>query len=198
MFLNRFGQAVVAAIYLSLTGCAGERLGPEYREIREEESGFQFYAPGLEGGYRQILTGQDEQFIKRTVATFGPKQGDFPYGILALTEMPPTRHFTRVNPPKDAIKEWGPFKDRAITHGPADATNNAIGRVEYAIFRADGISCVFFRQPFGTIHGVGRGTRLLDGYYCRGKAPMMTRAEAEAIVKAVGHRKYGPIEPPTR
>jgi hypothetical protein len=188
--------AVVAATALFITGCASESLGPEYREINEEESGLQFYAPGLNGGYRKFIYGQDEQFIKRVVGMYGPKQGEFPHGQLFLVEMPPRRHFARINPPQDTIDEWGPFENRAITHGPAGSAINTIGRIDYAAFLADNLSCVVFRQPFGTVHDTGRGTQLIDGYYCKGEAPMMTKGEAVAIVKAIGHRKYGPIERP--
>lgn len=188
--------AAAMAMALFLAGCAEDALGPEYGEISEEESGLQFYAPGLERGYRNIIAGQDAQFIKRMVALYGPKQGEYPHGQLVLIEMPPRRHFTRIDPPRDMIEEWGPFENRVITHGPEGTAVNAIGRIDYAVFQADRLSCVIFRQVFGTVHETGRGTRLLDGYYCKGETPMMTKGDAVAIVKAVGHRKYGSITPP--
>ncbi len=188
---------VVAAMALFLAGCADESLGPEYGEIGEEESGLQFYAPGLEGGYRKFIYGQDERYVKQTVGVYGPKQGEFPHGQLILVEMPPRMYFPNVTLPQDTIKDWGQFKNRTITHGPAGAAVNRVGRVEYAIFLADKLSCIVFRQPFGTVYGSGGGgTRLIGGYYCKGEAPMMTEGEAVAIVKAVGHKKYGAIEPP--
>lgn len=196
MARNRRKLTVIAAMALFLAGCGENALGPEYGEISEEESGLQFYAPGLEGGYRNIIYGQDERFIKRTVAVYGPKQGEFPHAQLVLIEMPPRRHFTRIDPPGDTIEEWGAFKNRAIIQGPAGTVVNKIGRIEYAAFLADRLSCIVFRQVFGTVYGTGRGTRLLDGFYCKGEAPMMTKGEAVAIIKVVGHRKYGPIKPP--
>ena len=188
--------AVAAVIVPFLAGCAEESLGPEYGEISEEESGLQFCAPGLAGGYRKIIAGQDEQYVKRMVGIYGPKQGEFPHGQLVLIEMPPGRHFSRVDPPGDTIEDWGLFENKAINGGPEGTAVNRIGRVDYAAFQADGVACVVFRQPFGTVYGTGRGTRLLDGYYCKGQAPMMTENEAVSILKAVGHRRYGPIEPP--
>ena len=188
---------VIAALAPFLAGCAAEALGPEYREISEEESGLQFYAPGLEGGYRNIIIGQDAKFIKRMIAVYGPQQGEFPRGQLALIEMPPGRHFTRVNPPGDTIEKWGAFENRNIVRGPTGTAVNKIGRIEYAAFQADGVACVIFRQPFGTIYDTGRGTRLLDGFYCKGEAAMMSAAEAESIVRLVGHHDYGRIAPPS-
>jgi hypothetical protein len=187
---------VVATVALLAAGCANESLGPEYGEISEAESGLQFYAPGLRGGYRKFIYGQDEQFVKRMIGVYGPKQGEYPHGQLSFIEMPPGRHFTRINPPQDTIEDWGPFENRAITRGPVGTAVNAIGRIDYAAFLADNLSCIIFRQPFGTVYDTGRGTQLLDGYYCKGEAPMMTKGEAAAIAKAVGHRKYGPLEPP--
>jgi hypothetical protein len=192
----RRNLAMVATIALFASGCASESLGPEYSEIKEEESGLQFNAPGLEGGYRKFISGQDEKFINRMVGVYGPRQGEFPHGQLVLIEMPPGRHFTRINPPKETIDDWGTFKNRTITHGAEGTAVNSIGRIDYAAFLADNLSCVVFRQPFGTIHDTGRGTRLLDGYYCKGEAPMMTEGEAEAIIQTIGHRKYGPANSP--
>lgn len=189
---------LAAATALLIAGCASESLGPEYGEIGEAESGLQFNAPGLEGGYRKFIAGQDEKFINRTVGVYGPRQGEFPHGQLVLIEMPPGRHFTRVNPPKETIDDWGPFKNRKITYGPEGSAVNGIGRIDYAAFLADNLSCVVFRQPFGTVHDTGRGTRLLDGYYCRGETPIMTETEAVAIVKGVGHSEFGPPAPTAR
>lgn len=192
----RICQIAIAALALLSVGCTQDSLGPEYREISEEESGLQFYAPGLEGGYRKILYGQDEQFVKHTAAVYGPKRGEYPYGQIILIEMPPGRHFTRVDPPQDSIKEWGPFENRTITLGPTGSAVNAIGRIDYATFQADGAACVIFRQVFGTAYDAGYGTYLLDGYYCKGEAPMMTDSEAVSVTGVVGHRKFGPIEAP--
>lgn len=196
--MTRFHRISITGLMLLLAGCMGETLGPEYREIGELESGLQFFAPGLEGGYRQILQGQDAQFIKRTAAAYGPKRGDYPRGQLILTEMPPNRHFTRIDPPEDAIKEWGPFENSAIAIGAKGTAVNGIGRIDYVAFRADGLACVIFRQVFGTVYDTGRGTRLLDGYYCKGPGPMMAKDEAVAIVEAVGHRDHGPVQAPRK
>lgn len=188
---------VIAMAVPFLAACAGESLGPEYREISEEESGLQFYAPGLAGGYRNILSGQDDKFVKRMIAVYGPKQGEFPHGQLILTEMPPGRHFTRIDPPADKIEEWGQFENRQIVRGTTGTAINAIGRIAYAAFQADGMACIIFRQPFGTVYGTGRGTNLLDGYYCKGGAGMINKGEAVSIVKAIGHRKYGVVSRPS-
>lgn len=189
--------AVIAATVFFLAGCADEALGPEYGEISEEESGLQFYAPGLKGGYRNFIYGQDERYVKRVVGVYGPKQGEFPRGQLVLIEMPPRLYFPRASSPRDTIDDWEQFKNRAITHGTGDTVVNKIGRIGYATFLADNLSCVVFRQIFGTAYGSGGGgTRLIVGYYCKGETAIMTEGEAVAIVKAVGHRKHGPIEPP--
>jgi hypothetical protein len=43
--------AIIAIVAPFLAGCADDALGPEYGEIGESESGLQFFAPGLNGGY---------------------------------------------------------------------------------------------------------------------------------------------------
>lgn len=166
--------AILALMAPFVAGCADDALGPEYREIGETESGLQFYAPGLNGGYRKFIYGQDERYVKRTVGLYGPKQGEFPHGQLILIEMPPRLYFPNVTPPQDSIDDWGQFKNRAITHGPVGATVNKIGRIDYAAFLADRLSCIVFRQTFGTSYGSGGGgTRLIGGYYCKGETAMM-------------------------
>jgi len=186
------GNAAVAGLTaLLLAGCTQDALGPEYREVSEQESGLRFDAPGLEGGYRKVLKGQDERYVNRTMAVYGPQQGEYPRGQLVLIEMPPERHFARVDTPQDTIRAWSIFEDRKIVLGPTGTAVNAIGRIDYAAFRADDVSCVIFNQPFGTIYDTGRGTRLLEGYYCKGPARMMSAAEAASIVKGVGRRETG-------
>lgn len=194
---HRHKLIVAVATALLVAACTGESLGPEYGEISEEESGLQFYAPGLAGGYRKVIAGQDEHYINRMVAQYGPERGEFPHGQIILIEMPPRYYLPSIPPPQDTLDDWGLFENRTITQGPAGTAVNKIGRIKYAALRADKLSCVVFQQPFGTAYGSGGGgTHLIGGYYCKGEAPMMTEAEAEAIAKAVGHRKYGPIEPP--
>lgn len=188
--------ALLALAGAWLAGCAQDSLGPEYTEISEEESGLQFYGPGLKDGFRRIIAGQDEQFITRMMASFGPPEGDYPHGQLMYIEMPPGRHFTRIDPPQKSIGSWGLFRDREIVNGPVGSGRNSIGRIDYAVFTADGLSCLILKQPFGTVYGLGRGTMLITGYYCKGVAPMMDAAEAEAIVSVVGHREHGPVTPP--
>jgi tetratricopeptide (TPR) repeat protein len=188
--------AVIAVVTSFITGCADETLGPEYGEVGEEESGLQFYAPGLADGYRKFIYGQDDRYVTRTIGVYGPKQGEYPHAQLILIEMPPRLYFSRTRPPQDTIKDWKQFEARAITSGPTGTAVNAIGRIDYAAFLADNLSCAVFRQPIDTIYGTGGGKQLLDGYYCEGEAPMMTEGDAVALAKAIGHRKYGAIEAP--
>ncbi len=189
-------MVVIAVVTAFITGCANDELGPEYSEVGEEESGLQFYAPGLAGGDRKFIYGQDERYVARTIGIYGPTQGEFPHAQLILIEMPPRLYFSRITPPQDTISDWKQFKGRAITRGPTGTAVNNIGRIDYAAFLADNLSCAVFRQPIDTVYGTGGGKQLLDGYYCEGEAPMMTEGEAVALVQTVGHRKYGAIEPP--
>jgi len=178
--------------------CTAADIGPEYVEVSEEESELLFYGPGLAGGFRQFLTGQDQHFVRRTIASYGPKRGEFPFAAIYFSETPPQRHFTRVLPVKKTIEQWGWFENKSIEFGASGATANTIGRIEFAAATADGVACVIWLQMFGPREGTSAGTRLLNGYYCRGEGPMISAAEAESIVKLVGHRKYGAVEPPAR
>lgn len=194
----RWHGKVFASLALSaiVAACAADDLGPQYMEISEEESELLFYGPGLAGGFRQFLTGQDHQFVRRTLATYGPKYGEFPFARMYLAEAPPTRHFTSAPAVEKAFEQWGWFKNKTLEVGTTGDTVNAIGRIDFAAATADGVACVAWLQTFGPREDTGVGTRLLSGYYCKGKGPMMSAAEAEAIVKLIGHRKIGIVDPP--
>ena len=146
-----------------------EALGPEYREISEEESGLQFYAPGLKGGYRKFIYGQDERYVKRVVGVYGPKQGEFPRGQLVLIEMPPRLYFPRVSSPQDTIEDWEQFKERAITHGPEGTASTRSGAS--ATRRSSPTSCP--ASSSGRFrHGLRyrrRRYKVDVGYYCKGE-----------------------------
>lgn len=185
------------AVCALLSACAAEELGPQFREISEAESGLVFYGPGLGGGYRQFLAGQDARFVNRTLGVYGPRRGEFPFAQIILMETPPNMHFTKAPSPKAMFEMWDWFEGRTITTGQAGSAVNVIGRADYAVATADGVACMAWTQPFGISHDGGVGTRLLAGFYCKGKAPMMAAAEAESVVKALGHRKVGLPDKPT-
>ncbi len=177
-------------------GCTASDIGPEYVNIDEEESEVLFFGPGLAEGYRQVLTGTDEKFVHRTVALYGPKAGIFPHARIRYAETPPGRQFKRDLKAEATIKHWGWFRDKTVETGATGVTVNAMGRIGYAAATADGVACLVWRQPMGIRDNGGVGTRLLSGYYCKGEGPMISAAEAESIVKLIGHREYGPIDPP--
>jgi len=194
----KLGATVYLAVVVSLLagGCTGGDIGPEYVSINEEESGLLFYGPGLADGYRQVLTGTDQKFVRRTVARYGPQTGKYPHATIYYAEMPPGRQFKRDVPAKATIGHWGWSRDKTVKTGATGVAVNAMGRIGYAAATADGVACLVWRQPMGIRDNGGTATRLLAGYYCRGDGPMISAAEAESIVKLIGHREYGPIEPP--
>jgi hypothetical protein len=177
-------------------GCSGGDMGPEYVSINEEESGLLFYGPGLADGYRQILKGTDEKFVRRTVAKYGPQTGKYPHATIYYAETPPGRQFKRDISAEATLKYWGWSRNKTVETGTSGVTVNALGRIGYAAATADGIACLVWRQPMGIRDSGGASTRLLTGYYCRDSGLMFSAAEAESIVKLIGHREYGPIEPP--
>lgn len=191
-----------ARILLVLAGsvlagaCAATDIGSEYMEVSEEASELLFYGPGLAGGFRRFVTGQDKHYVRRTVATYGPKLGEYPFAQMYLAETPPTRHFTLVPAVEKTIEDWEWFENKPVEIGASGAAVNAIGRIDFVTATADGIACVVWLQVFGLRDDGGVGTRLLSGFYCKGDGAMIPAAEAGSIVKLVGHRKYGAVAPP--
>jgi len=195
--MKRGSWLLLALAVTALAGaCTSADIGPEYVEVSEQESELQFYGPGLAGGYRLFLAGQDSQFVHRTFATYGPSVGEFPFARMYFSETPPTRYFARVSAVEKTIEHWAWFDSKTIKFGASGTAVNAIGRIDFVTATADGVACVVWLQTFGPREGTGVGTRLLNGYYCRGRGPMISSAEAESIVLLVGHRKYGAVDPP--
>lgn len=193
----RYARMLPVLIIVALVGaCAATDIGPEYAEVSEEESALQFYGPGLAGGFRQFLSGQDSRFVHRTFATYGPKFGEFPFAQMYFVEAPPDKHFTRAPAADATFKNWDWFNNKTVKTGIRGETVNALGRVEFATASADGIACVAWLQTLGRRDDGGVGTMLLNGYYCRGEGPMLSEAEAEMIVKRIGHREYGAVAAP--
>lgn len=186
--------AVAASVLAG--ACTGGNIGPEYVNVNEEESGLLFYGPGLAEGYRQIITGTDQKFVRRTVAMYGPKTGKYPHARIHYAETPPGQRFKRDVTAEATIRHWGWFRDKTVETGATGTTVNAMGRIGYAAATADGIACLVWRQQMGLRENGGAGTRLLSGYYCKGEGPMISAGEAESIVKLIGHREYGPVDPP--
>ena len=189
-------ECLAMAVAVLAGACTVGDIGPEYVNISEEESGLLFFGPGLADGYRQILAGTDQKYVRRTVARYGPPIGKYPHAQIHYTEAPPGRQFKRDVQAQATIKNWGWFSNKTVETGATGVTVNAMGRIGYAAATADGIACVVWRQPMGIRDNGGAGTRMLSGYYCRGEGPMITAAEAVSIVKRIGHRELGPIEPP--
>lgn len=186
-----YGLLAVAVVAISTAGCAGSGLGTEYAEISEEDSGLIFQGPGLRNGYRRFLAGEDSAFVKRTIGIYGPPQGSLPFAQIMLIETPPQRHFTRIDRPGDNIKNWKLFENKTITVGVTGGTTNAIGRVNYAAYLADQMSCVTWSQGIDPRYDRSAGSHMLAGFYCRGGGVPMRSVEAERIVGLVGHREYG-------
>ncbi len=196
--MRRFARMFLVSTACALAGaCTAEDIGPEYFEISEEESELQFYGPGLAGGYRLFLTGEDSYYVRRTIATYGPLYGEFPFARMYIAETPPTRHFTRLLPAKDTVERWEWFQGKTIVTGASGSAVNGIGRIDFAVVTADGVACVVWVQAFGRREHPGVGTGVINGYYCRGAGPMMTVGEAKSIVKFIGHREHGVIAPPS-
>jgi hypothetical protein len=187
---------LTVAVSVLAGACSGGDIGAEYANVSEEESRLLFYGPGLAGGYRQILTGTDGKFVRRTVAMYGPTTGTYPHARIYYAEMPPGRQFKRDVTAEDTIRHWGWARNKTVEPGITGTTVNSMGRIGYAVATADGITCLVWRQPMGARDNGGVGTRLLSGYYCRGEGQTFSAAEAESIVKLIGHRDYGPVDPP--
>lgn len=180
----------------ALAACVANDMGMEFEEIAEADSSIVFYGPGLEGGYRKFLTAQTPQFDTITVGLYGPRRGVFPRAQIQLYELAPRRFFPSTLSLSDYVEETEFFKGRKITPGEEGETRNAAGSVRYLTLRADAMPCVTFVEIIGSRDMGGMGSKNLSGFYCRERGAAITAGEAEKIVQAIGHRKYGAPDPP--
>lgn len=180
-----------------LTACTQNDMGSEYEEIAEEKTNLVFYGPGLNGGYRQFLTGKSPRYDTVTIGIYGPGSGSFPRAQIVLHEAAPQRHFLTAPSLSKYVAKREFFKGRDITPGKEGETNNAAGSIRYLTFLADTMPCVAFVQFMGVRDEGGLGDKRLLGFYCRGEGqPAISAGEAVEIVKTIGHRKHGAPEPP--
>lgn len=186
-------RRILAIVVVATTtvACTGTDLGTEFVEISEAESGLVFQGPGLANGYRRFLFGENAAFVKRTVGIYGPPRGKLPYAQMMLVETPPGRHFSRIDRPADSVERWNQFEGKTITIGVTGGAINAIGRVKYAAFLADDMSCAIWTQGIDPKYDRSAGSHMLTGFYCRGGGVPMRTVEAERIVMMIGHREYG-------
>lgn len=196
--LKRIARVAPPLVLAAMLGaCAASDMGMEFEEIPEENSNLVFYGPGLDGGYRNFLTGKSPQFDTITVGMYGPRRGGFPRALLRLDEAAPQRHFLTEPALSRYVAEMEFFKGRKIAPGGEGKTRNPAGDIRYLTFLADAMPCVAFMQFMGFRDEGGLGDKRLSGFYCRGEGkPAISAGEAVEIVQAIGHREHGAPEPP--
>lgn len=187
---------LLSGLALLATACAGDDLGPVFNEISEKESDLQFYGPGLAGGSRQIIAGYNKHNVWRVSTSYRSIHGHYPQAHMIFYELPPGRHYYTIKPVEKEVLDWNWFKGKTVELGTAGTTTSKLGNIRLVALTVDGKSCVAWKQPMGTKKNNSVGNMLLLGYYCGEGDTMITETEAASIVKQIGHRKYGPLEPP--
>ena len=169
-----------------LTGCdTTSDLGPEFAEIKPEESQVVFAHPSMAGGSARFFKGRDRN-RGGTIYTgsWRPARSEYPIAQLSLLTLPPGYFFNHSELDSDLIRNWSGFKDRPFTIEEKATVINSLGRVTSQRFKSENVSCVAFAILFGNMD-YGAGTRRLDGLYCLPPGAVMTQDNAEAVIRAV-------------
>lgn len=188
-------KGIAAVALIAVTGCVTNTdIGTVNEEITEAESKLVFNGPGLEGGYRKIISGTvSGRLNRRTLGFYGPKAGNLPYASIVMHETTQNTIYYPEESVQDSLSGWTNYADDTPEVGPTYRGKNSLGVIRYGAFQDEGKNCVAFAQSYGS-KVTGRGAaNSLSGYYCRGGNTPISEAEGAKIVAAVGHRNYGDV-----
>lgn len=177
-----------------LAGCVTTSdIGNSSKEITESESDLVFNGPGVENGYRKIISGYaGNHYTHQTLAFYGPVRGQYPYANIVLLETSEINRYFPKEQLDDALEGWTAYAENTPEIGTEYSTPNDLGVVKYAAFEDGDAKCLVFSEVFGT--HIDRGARnLISGHYCRLGASSISEAEGAKIVKAISHRDYGAV-----
>lgn len=188
-------KGVAAVALIAVTGCVTNTdIGTVNEEVTEAESKLVFNGPGLEDGYRKIISGTVSGRLNRqTLGHYGPKKGQFPFASIVMYESTRNDIYYPRETVEDSLAGWTNYSENPPAVGPTYRGQNSIGVIRYAAYQDEDANCIAFTQSYGSkVTGKG-AANTLSGYYCRGGDTPISKDEGAKIVAAVGHRDYGDV-----
>lgn len=161
-----FSAFMSAALY----GCAEDELGSEWETETAATSPISLAAPGLDGGIERYFSTEatSRKYTEHVAIRVGPG-GEYPRAELIFLALVAGYEWRREVDLASEVAGWSFFSNGEVKVGSERRTTNNIGKIRYAPFTYQDVSCVAFAQYWG--HNAGdflgsTGSRFLLGYYC--------------------------------
>jgi len=181
---------------LLLSGCqTTSDLGGENKEISEAESNIVFYGPGLDGGFRRIISGHDSKTrMDQVISIYGPRAGKTPYAEIYYKRITRTNYFFK-NLKIDTLidRVLSDYEDGAVNKPDIIAKGqkkNKLGVIHYATYMLPDEACVMFFQTYGK-YADGpnlKGDKLIAGSYCDAASKPFTDHQVEGVLSMLGDK----------
>jgi len=193
-------KAIIILSFIGLAACdTTSDLGVEFTEITEEESDLVFYGPGLQGGFRRIISGKvpkdDEE---KTIAFYGPALGKTPYAEIHHNRI--TRHNSYFNNiPLDSFAENLMAEIKETSNIPPtlfekDTAINKLGNIHYLTYLDGDETCISFFQIYGN-YGSSKDRLIAGSYYDEGTVGF-NLSQIKYILSMIGDKKVNtPFKP---
>ena len=183
--------ALLAGSFLAtlVAGCAGTNdLGPEFVEIKAEDTQLAFTHPSMAGSSPHFFKGRNRSdgAIMYT-GSWRAARSEFPVLELALLNAPSGYYLPSDANGEDLAAKWGVFKNRKVTYEDGFTIVNGLGRIAARSLHADTLACVAFAELFG-FNDYGAGSRRLDGFYCTGPGTVLSKDNMIGILQAISVR----------
>ena len=176
--------AVVTAAFTWII--AGPAWGNEWKSIAEEDSKIVLYAPGVSGGAFQ----KRSQTYRNEDYAYWRGSGGMPVVEIYLSRLWPDRIYRTKHDLSRLARQWNLLSGKNLEFTGAETTKNAVGRVEYGRFTADGFHCFSFLQGWGSSdqwdNDQGVPPNYLTGYYCDRSA--LSDDTVKAVLSGIGVR----------
>lgn len=182
------GMAVATVAFTWIA--ASPAWGAEWKSIAEEDSKIVFDAPGLAGG--TFFYKRGDNFSNEDHA-YWRGSGGMPVVEIYLLRLAPNRIFRTDHDLKKYTGQWNFLSGKDLKFTGAETIKNAVGRVEYRRFTADGLHCFSFLQGWGSSAGwdaptFGVPPNYLTGYYCDRSA--LSDDTVNTVLGGIGVRGY--------
>jgi len=189
------GRSVRAAMLLAALALAGcETRYSQYLQWTpsEKDGRVMLNAPELGGATRRTLVREaPNYYADEELSLWYRDQSAPPQAQVIRRTLSPGRYFITLPELKDVIGDFGRSTGLAVQLGAEGRTVNALGPVDYQLFRLGEADCIQFREVTGSAvrqpssFAVPSGNTLLLGYYCAAPGVAMPPEQRRDILQSL-------------
>lgn len=198
MLKNLVVKLSALALLSVLAACVtSSDIGKKSEEISEAESDLVFYGPGLEGGFRRIITGMNGPRARQTFAMYGPKKGKTPYANIVMLHVGSLNYYFKKQSIEKTVAIWAQNENNPPSIVDEGYVVNKLGKALYATYMEGGEACVAFILNYGGSEANSlAGNRKMTGHYCDKRTSNFSHEEVTRILKTLGDKNVKYPEPP--